>query len=115
MTIETEFSPRSGVKIIRISGRIEHTKSRELQEVLKSAIVGEHPYVAADMSQVRYMDSSALGIFVSALKSARSRGGDLRISGLADMVLDVFRITRLSMVFQIYANIDEAIASFSAD
>ncbi len=111
--MEIAVSEQNGTKIVTISGRIEHTGSRKLQETLRSVVVGDNPNIAADLSQVTYLDSSALGVFVSALKSARSRGGDLRLAGLADIVMNGFRITRLSTIFQIHRTIAEAVASFS--
>ena len=111
--MEIAISHQSGTKIVTLSGRIQHSDSQKLREALGSLVAGDKPNIAADLSQVGYLDSSALGIFVSALKSANSRGGDLRLAGLGIMVMDIFRITRLSTIFQIHPTIAEAVASFS--
>ncbi len=109
------MSHQSRTKVVTLSGRIQHTDGRRLQEALRSLAAGDKPNIAADLSQVSYLDSSALGIFVSTLKSANSRGGDLRLAGLGDTIVDIFRITRLSTIFEIHPTIAEAVASFSEE
>ena len=111
--MEIAISDQGGAKVVTLSGSIHHSESQKLREALGSLVAEDRPNIAADLSQVSYLDSSALGIFVSALKSANSRGGDLRLAGLAGMVDDIFRITRLSTIFQIHPTLDEAVASFS--
>ncbi len=110
-----DVSELDGTKVVTVSGRVEHSGSRKLQEALEALVVKDKPKIAADLSQVNYLDSSALGVLVSTLKSANSRGGDLRLSGLNDMVMDVFRITRLSSIFQIHPTIAEALNSFKEE
>lgn len=107
------MSQQFGTKVVSIIGRIQHPDCQKLQEAFGTLVAGEKPNIAADLSQVSYLDSSALGIFVSTLKSAKSRGGDLRLAGLAGVVMDVFTMTRLSSVFQIHPTIDQAVHSFS--
>ncbi len=107
-----EISERDGTGVVTISGRLEHSRCSELQTALEGLVLTERPRVAVDLSRVSYLDSSALGILVSALKSAQRRGGDLRLSGLNEMLMDVFRITRLSNIFQIHPTVWAAIESF---
>lgn len=111
--MNTSLSDRKGIRLITITGRIDHEASRELQRQLGSMVKDGQFRLAADLSGVTYLNSAALGILVSTMKSARSRGGDLRLSGLKDSIMDLFRITRLSTIFRIYATVEEAVASFS--
>ncbi|HZV33790.1 MAG TPA: WecB/TagA/CpsF family glycosyltransferase [Verrucomicrobiae bacterium] len=48
-----------------------------------------------DLSQVRFMDSSGLGLMVRARRLARQRGLQLNFSGVQPPVLNVLRIARL--------------------
>ncbi|RLC48810.1 MAG: hypothetical protein DRH70_00095 [Candidatus Coatesbacteria bacterium] len=113
--MQVDVSEQDGTKIVTVSGRVEQPGSRKLREALEMLVSGEKPKIAADLSQVNYLDSSALGVLVSTLKSAKSRGGDLRLSGLHDMVMDVFRITRLSSIFQIYPTLSDALNCFKEE
>jgi len=111
--MEITVSHQGSTKIVTLSGQIQHSDGRKLQETLGSLVAGDKPNIAADLSRVSYIGSSALGIFVSTLKSAKKLGGDLRLAGPAGMVMDILKVTRLSTIFQIHPTVAEAIASFS--
>lgn len=66
-----------------------------------------------DLQAVRFVDSSGLGALVSGFKNASSRNGSLKLSGLQLQVKSMFELTRLHRVFEIFADVDEALASFS--
>jgi hypothetical protein len=55
------------------------------------------------MEKVGFIDSSGLGVLVSALRRARERDGVVRIVCTRDNILKIFRITGLDKVFPIYA------------
>jgi len=66
-----------------------------------------------DLQGVKFVDSSGLGAMVSGFKNASSRNGSLKLSGLQLQVKSMFELTRLHRVFEIFPDVDEALASFS--
>ena len=62
--------------------------------------------IVMNLAGVRYVDSSGLGEMVAALLAARRAGGQVALLGLSSNVREVFEMTRLVEVFDIYA--DEA-------
>jgi anti-sigma B factor antagonist len=80
--------------------------------VVDRAIRNEHVDVVVDLQQVRWMNSSGLGILISALTSLRSSGGDLRLANLNDRLRRPLQITKLDTVFQEYETIDQAVNSY---
>jgi len=56
---------------------------------------GHHPKLVIDMSQVRFIDSSGLGIMVRARKLAHRRGFCLTFTGLQRDVASVVRMAQL--------------------
>jgi anti-sigma B factor antagonist len=65
-----------------------------------------------DLQGVKFVDSSGLGAMVSGFKNASSRNGSLKLSGLQLQVKSMFELTRLHRVFEIFPDVDEALASF---
>jgi len=61
-----------------------------------------------DLLGVTFLDSTALGVLVGALKRCREAGGDLRLVIAEPRILKVFEITGLTEVFTITPTIDEA-------
>jgi len=68
--------------------------------------------VVVDLSRVQLMNSSGLGMLVSALTTLRNVGGDLRLASVSERIQSLFVITRLATVFKSYPTADEAVASF---
>ena len=66
-------------------------------------LTGEgRPNILLDLSGVRYVDSSGLGEMVAAQAAARRAGGRVALLGLSPNVREVFAVTRLASVFDIY-------------
>ncbi len=57
--------------------------------------------VVVDLEQVNYMDSTGLGVFISALKSTKEFDSELRLVALQDRVQRLFEITGLDSVLNI--------------
>lgn len=53
-----------------------------------------------DFARTERIDSSGLGVLVSIAKRVRDEGGDLRLAGINDALWDVFRATRLDLLFE---------------
>ncbi len=68
--------------------------------------------VVVDLTNVQLMNSSGLGMLVSALTTLRNVGGDLRLAQVSERIQSLFVITRLASVFKSYPTVDEAVASF---
>lgn len=65
-----------------------------------------------NLSHVRFMDSAGLGEVVACLKRVREAGGDLKLAGLSQRVTDLFTLTKLMQIFDVYADERGAIAAF---
>ncbi len=70
--------------------------------------------VIVDLSDVTFVDSSALGAFVGLLRRLRQKDGELKLAALRPPVLMILELTRLDNVFSIYLTVDDAEAAFTA-
>lgn len=68
--------------------------------------------IILNMSDVTYMDSSALGELVAANATVTSLGGRLKLLKLGSRTRDLLTATKLYMIFDSYEDEAEAIASF---
>ena len=57
--------------------------------------------VTLDLSALRLIDSSGVGVIVSLFKRVRAHGGQVRIVGLRDQPRAIFRLLRLDRVFPV--------------
>ncbi|KAA0223400.1 STAS domain-containing protein [bacterium] len=66
-----------------------------------------------NLNRVPYLNSTGIGILVAAHSDYERRGGRLCLCGLRDSVDNVLVITKLSQVFEVYPNQEEALASMA--
>ena len=71
--------------------------------------------IVADLSNVKFMNSSGLGILIGGLTTMRNAGGDLRIAGANKKIESLLMITKLSTVFESYRTVEEAVKSFEEE
>ena len=68
-----------------------------------------------DMHRVNWVNSTGLGILVSAYHTLKKNGGRLKICKVSDRIDNILNVTQLKLVFETYDDCEEALASFSQD
>jgi anti-sigma B factor antagonist len=86
----------------------------ELYDKVKDAMMHNNVFVIVNMSQIERINSLGIGVLVACLKSLRDKGGDLKIVGPNPQVISVLQIVNLYTLMNIYATVDEAVASIPA-
>ncbi len=102
----------SGVVILEISGRLDLSSGGILKEEIKKYIENEKTSIHLNLANVEFVNSSGLGALVSIMKEIRLHKGRLTLSDLADYVHEIFDITQLSHIFEIFPSEKEAINSY---
>lgn len=85
-----------------------HDKLKELADEGKKNIVG-------DLSKVKFMNSSGLGILITAMTTMRKEGGDFKICGASDRIESLLIVTKLITVFDHYKTLDEAVEAYQSE
>lgn len=99
-----------GVPVLSVTGEIDVYAAPALREQLVDLAAGEPDLVVVDLEKVSFLDSTGLGVLVSALKRLRSSGGDLALVARESPVLRVMAITGLTETFRISDTVAEAVA-----
>lgn len=101
------------IAVLTVSGKLMGgDETREVHEKVKSLIADGLKKVVIDLSKVKWLNSSGLGMLISCLTSLSNAGGGLKIAGATDRVNSLFMITKLITVFETFETTDRAIASF---
>ena len=82
-----------------IEGTLDAVTAPELRGVVDNIVGQNKREVTLDLSQLRLIDSSGVGVIVSLFKRVRANGGEVRIVGLKDQPKAIFRLLRLDRVF----------------
>ena len=107
----TEQGSEAGHHVIAVRGEIDLFTAPELKQALTDAIEGGEHRVAIDLTDVSFLDSTALGVLIGAVKRLRSRGGALAIVNTEPSIAKTFEITGLDQIFTIVPSRAEALAA----
>ncbi len=91
--------------------RIDAAVAVEFKGFLTEVVAKGTAGLIIDLSRVEFIDSSGLGCIISALKKIGDKG-NLRIASARGQVADMFDLTRLDKVFQLYDSKESALAAF---
>jgi anti-sigma B factor antagonist len=87
----------------------------KLHDTLHQLKDGGKKNVVVDLSRVKFMNSSGLGMLISGMTTMRNAGGDLRLANVADRIQSLLVVTKLITVFKHYDSVDEAVASYDQE
>ena len=97
--------------LVAVRGEIDLFTAPELKQVLTEAVEQGKSRVVVDLTETTFLDSTALGVLIGAVKRLRSRDGALAIVNTDQNIAKTFEITGLDQVFTILPSRDEAITA----
>lgn len=107
LSISTETNEEAVV--VHVGGDLDVYTAPRLRETLAKALVDGRRLVL-DLSEVHFIDSTALGVLVSALEQSQAAAGDLRLVLDDPYLLKIFHITGFDGMFSIYPEIADAVS-----
>src|SRR4051794_19910622 len=110
----TEDSIDSERHVVAVRGEIDLFTAPELKQQLTDAIEGGKTRIVVDLTQTTFLDSTALGVLIGAVKRLRTRDGALVIVNVDQNIAKTFEITGLDQIFTILGARDEAVAALDA-
>jgi anti-sigma B factor antagonist len=104
-----------GVVAVAVSGEIDLFTAPELKAAIADAIDGGSTRIVVDLTQTTFLDSTALGVLIGAVKRLRSSEGALSIVNTDATIAKTFEITGLDQIFTIRPTREEAVAALDGD
>jgi len=96
--------------VLPLEGEIDLHVSPEVAESLRTMIAQKPTVIVVDLSKVTYFDSSGLAVLIESMQKVHEYGGKFALAGAQESVQHIFEIARLDQVFQIFPDVDSALA-----
>lgn len=97
-----------GATLVAASGELDAFVAGELEQTLAEA--AREACIVVDLTQVAFLDSTALGLLVRAVRDVDSRGGAIRVVLPAGTARRIFEITTLDRVLPVASSRSDALA-----
>lgn len=85
----------------------------ELERAIKELSEKGNKHLIINLSETQHLNSTALGVLISAHSNYVRRGGQMKLCGVDKRIENIFVITKLSLVFDVFPTEEQAIASFA--
>jgi anti-sigma B factor antagonist len=90
---------QDGATILAIEGTLDASNASELRPIVDKLVEEKRTAIVVQVSGLRLIDSSGVGVLVGLLKRTKAQGGTVRLEGLKDQPLAIFKLLRLDKVF----------------
>ncbi|MCE2937445.1 MAG: STAS domain-containing protein [Cyclobacteriaceae bacterium] len=101
---------KSNTLILHISGDlIGEDNGVQLVEAVKEAISHKVMTCIIDISELRYINSSGIGVLITLLTKFRNKGGEVYLMRPSESVKKLLVITKLNAIFQVIQSEEEII------
>lgn len=101
MDLQVVMTEENQILRFRLIGEVDAFTAPILKEHLEAAENPAGRQVELDLSEVAYMDSTGLGVFVGYYKTLKAYDGHLKIVGVNSRLQRLFQITGLNEVMDI--------------
>jgi anti-sigma B factor antagonist len=102
-----------GIGLIEVSGSlVGGDETDKLRQSVAGFVDREYDKLVIDLSKVTYINSTGIGVLVSAQTSYSRKGWQIKICGLNKNIDNIFVITKLTLVFDVADTRDAAVKGF---
>jgi anti-sigma B factor antagonist len=112
MKLTSRITQNLNVTVLELNGRFDAVEGQQIKTWFDQLNRVTPKQIVVNLSEVIFIDSTALAVLVQGLKYCRQLDGDLFLCGLQSQVEIVFELTRLDKAFRIFDNQVEAVAAF---
>lgn len=105
MNLNIDVVDKNSQIIMYVSGEVDIYTAPDLKKELVALTEQKGKTVAVDLGNVSYMDSTGIGVFISALKSSKENDSKLKLVNLQSQVMRLFEITGLNEIINIQPEI----------
>ncbi len=101
MLLDSNYSEERDEWEASLYGEVDIYNADSLKSGLNSLIEEKKLDIVLDCSNLKYIDSTGLGVLVSALKKVREADKHIRITNLKPYIAKIFTLTGLDKIFEI--------------
>jgi anti-sigma B factor antagonist len=103
----------NGIALVEPSGSlVGGDETVDLRAAVAGFVDRNYDKLVIDLSKVNYMNSTAIGVLVSAQTTYSKKGWQVKLCGINKNISNIFVITKLTLVFEVYDTRAEALSSF---
>src|SRR6266705_688022 len=97
--------------VLPLTGEIDLHVSPAVTESLNAMTEEKPERIVIDLSRATYIDSAGLAALILTMQKVEAYGGRFFLTGLHETMRSIFETSRLDQIFQIFPDVDAALAA----
>lgn len=103
-----------GIGLIEVKGElVGGDETDKLRQAIAGFVDREYNKLLIDLSEVTYLNSTAIGVLMYGHTSYARRNWHLKLCGINKKIDSIFVITKLTLVFDVHDTRKKAVESFA--
>jgi len=116
MAVKTTTLQDGKIGVIEVKGSlVGGEETDELRNAVADFVQQGSKKLIIDLSKVTYLNSTAIGVLVSAHTTFSKNKGHVKVCGINKNINNIFVITKLTLVFDTCETREDAIAGFGKE
>lgn len=111
--MEISSQQQSDITILTLNGRLDGESSPTLEKTVNHHLSNGSKRIVFDCTQLNYISSAGLRVFLLSSKKATSAGGEIAFSSLQNSIIEVFELSGFDNLFTAHADLETALADFA--
>jgi anti-sigma B factor antagonist len=101
-SIQFDLSSEGESQVVAVTGSLADEAIVQAKGIFLRLLEEKRPRILMDLSGMEYISSSGIGLLVSVLRRCREGGTGMALCGLRPEIAELFKLTRLNQVFEIF-------------
>ena len=101
-----------GINIIQLIGYLDAHTAPLLEDCLSSLTNQKKYKVVVDFSELKYISSAGLGVFMAFIEVFRENGGDIKLCNMLPSVFTIFDLLGFPLLYDFATDTQDAINKF---
>jgi len=102
------------VSVIYLKGYLDAHTAHEFEEALQELVDEQRVRIVVNLSELTYISSAGLGVFMGFIQDVRKKKGDIKIAEPNEKVYRVFDLLGFPVLYEIFQQEAEAIKKYRA-
>lgn len=113
--MDYSIETKDGVNIINMEGSLlADIQSRDILQKVTDLIQDGNAQFIMEMSELKFINSSGLGMLLTCLTKARKAGGDVILANIPEQVSNLLVITKLNSIFSTADSLEDGLQKFNS-
>ena len=103
---------RDSIQVLELKGYLDAHTAPKLEEAFQNLMKTERYNIVVNCSDLSYISSAGLGVFMAFIEDVRKHRGDIKLSNMTPKVFNVFDLLGVPLLYDILKDEQEAVQRF---